>query len=241
MCRVAYEIQARWLVGENVPGIINWSKGVVFEQVQADLEAAGFEAFPPVILPACGLDAPHRRERVWFIAHRNGDGCLGDHKLEGLNSKEFRERLEERYVLNPLHGDGDASDATGERFKGKRKQSIRGAKGQFVRGLPTGDASDPNSSERSEGRLSSSGPEEAERHTGLLDARGYEFGGWDNFPTQSPLRRGDDGLSAELDLIGRIEKRDAVHRLKGLGNAIVPELAYQIFQIIQYMDKLLHG
>lgn len=275
MCRVAYEIQARWLVGENVPGIINWSKGVVFEQVQADLEAAGFEAFPPVILPACGLDAPHRRERVWFIAHRNSDGCGGDHQLPRLNSKKLEEGMEEGYVPNPLHGDGDASD-TG-RLSGDRRAvdksrsserhgndsgreeetdisqrrgtsntpSDAGSKrhrgiqsdgqprsGKKVRTARDGNSkiiADPNSSEQSEGGESSPRPQEAERHTGLLDARGYEFGTWDNFPTQSPLCGGDDGISNRVD------------RLKSLGNAIVPEVAYQIFQIIQYMDKLLHG
>lgn len=181
---------------------------MVFEQVQADLEAAGFEAFPPVILPACGLDAPHRRERVWFIAHRTSDGCLGDHQPKSLDYRELGQRMEKKYVTDPLHGDGDVADS--------------------------------NIGERSEGGMSSIGPGETERHTGPLDARSYEFGGWDNFPTQSPLRGGNDGISGELDLIGRIEKRDAVHRLKALGNAIVPEVTLQLFKIIQEMDQMLH-
>lgn len=41
---------------------------MVFEQVQADLEAAGYEV-QPFILPACGKNAPHRRDRIWFVAH----------------------------------------------------------------------------------------------------------------------------------------------------------------------------
>lgn len=69
MLRAIREIQPRWVVGENVLGIVNWSDGMVFEQVQADLEAAGYEV-QPFLIPACAVDAPHRRNRVWFVAHR---------------------------------------------------------------------------------------------------------------------------------------------------------------------------
>ncbi len=68
MCRAIREIEPRWIVGENVPGIINWSKGMVFEQVQADMEAEGYEV-QAYILPASGRNAPHRRDRIFFIAH----------------------------------------------------------------------------------------------------------------------------------------------------------------------------
>ena len=69
MLRAIWEISPRWVVGENVFGIINWSKGMVFEQVQADLEASGYEV-QPFVLPACAVNAPHRRDRVWFVARR---------------------------------------------------------------------------------------------------------------------------------------------------------------------------
>ena len=70
MLRAIREIQPRWVVGENVYGIVNWSDGMVFEQVQSDLEDAGYEV-QPFLIPACAVDAPHRRVRVWFIARRN--------------------------------------------------------------------------------------------------------------------------------------------------------------------------
>lgn len=69
MLRAIREIEPRWVVGENVFGIVNWSDGMVFEQVQSDLEDAGYEV-QPYIIPACAVDAPHRRDRVWFVAHR---------------------------------------------------------------------------------------------------------------------------------------------------------------------------
>lgn len=67
MLDVIRTVRPRWVVGENVYGIVNWSEGMVFEQVCADLEAAGYEV-QPYIIPACGVGAPHRRDRCWFVA-----------------------------------------------------------------------------------------------------------------------------------------------------------------------------
>lgn len=72
MLRAIREIAPRWVVGENVFGLVNWNGGLVFEQVQADLEAEGYEA-QPYILPACAVNATHRRDRVWFVAYRNSE------------------------------------------------------------------------------------------------------------------------------------------------------------------------
>ncbi len=67
MLRVIRDVSPRWVVAENVLGIVSWSKGLVFEQVQADLEAEGYEV-QSYVLPAAGVGAPHRRYRVWFVA-----------------------------------------------------------------------------------------------------------------------------------------------------------------------------
>lgn len=69
MLRAIGEIQPAWIVGENVPGLLNWERGMVLAEICADLEAQGFEVFPPLILPACGKNAMHRRERLWIVAH----------------------------------------------------------------------------------------------------------------------------------------------------------------------------
>lgn len=71
MLRAIGEIQPTWVVGENVPGLLNWQRGMVLAEIKADLETSGFEVFPPVILPACSLQAPHRRDRFWLVAHIN--------------------------------------------------------------------------------------------------------------------------------------------------------------------------
>ena len=64
MLRAIREIQPSWVVGENVSGIVNWSRGMVFKQIQIDLENEGYEVFPVLNLPACGKNAPHKRERI---------------------------------------------------------------------------------------------------------------------------------------------------------------------------------
>jgi len=73
MLRAIKEIQPRWVVGENVYGLVNWSGGLVFHEVQTDLEAEGYEVFP-YVLPACSVNAPHRRDRVWFVAYKSSEG-----------------------------------------------------------------------------------------------------------------------------------------------------------------------
>jgi DNA-cytosine methyltransferase len=71
--RAICEVQPEWAVSENVPGLINWNKGMVFDKVQSDLEAAGYEVIP-FVLPAASVGAPHKRDRIWFIAHRTDTG-----------------------------------------------------------------------------------------------------------------------------------------------------------------------
>lgn len=79
MLRAIREIRPRWVVGENVLGLVNWSGGLVFDEVQADLEAAGYEVWA-YVLPACAKNAPHRRDRVWFVAHAD---CCRNNTTEG--------------------------------------------------------------------------------------------------------------------------------------------------------------
>jgi DNA (cytosine-5)-methyltransferase 1 len=67
MLRAIREISPRFVVGENVRGLTTWNGGMVFEEVCAELESYGYQV-APVIIPACAVGAPHRRERVWFVA-----------------------------------------------------------------------------------------------------------------------------------------------------------------------------
>jgi DNA (cytosine-5)-methyltransferase 1 len=76
MLRVIADARPRWCIAENVPGLISIEDGVVFEQVCTDLEGEGYEV-QAFIIPACAVNAPHRRDRVWIVAHREGAGLEG--------------------------------------------------------------------------------------------------------------------------------------------------------------------
>jgi DNA (cytosine-5)-methyltransferase 1 len=92
MLRAIREIRPPYVVGENVRGLVNWDGGLVFEQVQIDLEAEGYEVIP-FILPACGVDAPHRRDRVWFVGYTKRKGLEGG--IGASVPKGFNKRCEE--------------------------------------------------------------------------------------------------------------------------------------------------
>jgi DNA (cytosine-5)-methyltransferase 1 len=64
MLRVIQEAKPAWIIGENVAGIVN----LALDQVHTDLEAEGYEV-ESIIIPACAVDAPHRRDRVWIVGH----------------------------------------------------------------------------------------------------------------------------------------------------------------------------
>lgn len=94
MCRIISEITPAYVVGENVRGLLNWNGGVVFEEVCADLEAMGYEVWTGLI-PAAGVGAPHRRDRVWWVAHHSdSDGTM--RRPKGDASQSGTQRLQER-------------------------------------------------------------------------------------------------------------------------------------------------
>lgn len=64
MLKIISEARPNWIIGENVAGIVRME----LDNCISDLEAKGYEC-QPFIIPACAKDAPHRRDRVWIIAH----------------------------------------------------------------------------------------------------------------------------------------------------------------------------
>ncbi|MBX0290978.1 DNA cytosine methyltransferase [Hymenobacter sp. HSC-4F20] len=92
MLRVIRELAARWVLGENVRGLLSQAKGLAFESVCAGLEAEGYEV-QPVLLPAAGVGAPHKRDRFWFVAHAlsSGAGYISEQASdEGWNARPAR-------------------------------------------------------------------------------------------------------------------------------------------------------
>jgi len=68
MFRIIQETKPTWIIGENVPGLIN----LALEDCFLDLEAEGYEV-QSLIIPACAVNAPHRRDRVWIIAYSSSN------------------------------------------------------------------------------------------------------------------------------------------------------------------------
>ena len=84
MLRVIGECKPRWVVGENVRGLVSWSDGLVLEEVCSDLETIGYSV-QSFIIPACATGAPHRRDRVWIVAHSDNFGTRS--RLGEIQSK----------------------------------------------------------------------------------------------------------------------------------------------------------
>lgn len=107
MLGVIRVVRPRWVVGENVYGIVSWSDGLVFEQVCADLEAEGYEV-QPYVLPACGVGAPHQRYRTWFVAHRADAGI-----------EDVRERKDE------ILSGGASADTESQRYESQQARPAK--------------------------------------------------------------------------------------------------------------------
>jgi DNA (cytosine-5)-methyltransferase 1 len=257
MLRAIRECQPTWIVGENVPGLINWSKGLVFEQVCADLEGEGYEV-QPVVLPASGVNAPHRRDRVWFVAF-NASICAsrenaqsGRSGYSGAESEKFFQQKE--YISTGLgtvstkirstqntNGNGrdgnewkeqssigqfgDIGAGDNERVRADNEQVDGDGKGQVFTNTKT------IGMERSRPireQITST-------QTGQgLSGRNHTRTDWTDWPTVSPLRSGNDGFRSTLDGITFPKWRN--ESIKAAGNAIVPQVAYQIFKVIEQMN-----
>jgi DNA (cytosine-5)-methyltransferase 1 len=93
MLRVIREVKPRWIIGENVEGIININEGMVLRQVQTDLEKEGFQS-QCIIIPASGIGAWHQRKRVWIVANSSSK------RLERLNCEQQSSEQKFRFTSN---------------------------------------------------------------------------------------------------------------------------------------------
>lgn len=243
MLRAIGEIQPSWVVGENVIGLINWNGGLVFDQVQTDLEAQGYEVFA-YVLPACAKNAPHRRDRVWFVAYSVSNGhrlrILGeDRPTQGESPVEPQQRERIRTDVRGISEQGIIADTESgglERFG--RLRTIEKTKGDI--GAICSNERDSGQSATNAISLGWNNPrpnengniKETLRETPKRESirTGGDVIGWGQFPTQSPICFRNDGISTKLDGITLPKWRN--ESIKAAGNAIVPQVAYEIFQAI---------
>jgi len=207
MLRAIREIRPRWVVGENVLGLVNWSGGLVFHEVQTDLEAQGYEVFP-FLLPAAAVNAPHRRDRIWFVAYTPG-GNEKPGKYGSLRSKNGKAHSERTQTIHNAPGSNGNKGITSDTGSG----GVQGYGGKSKsKQLQATEFNKDNSKQ-------------------------FRRMDWQEFPTQPPICGGDDGLPTELDGITFSKWRN--ESIKGYGNAIVPQVVYQIFKAIEEYEKTL--
>jgi len=173
MFRIIKELKPRWIIGENVRGIVNIQDGVVFETVCTDLESEGYEV-QAFNIPAAGVGAPHRRERIWIVANSRRTLRQGT-ELREKNENETRKEDADQH---------------------QRSSS----------------SPEPNVANASAGRRASQKTEVSTRGNGI------EHQSW--WQSEPDVGRVANGIS------GR------VHRLRALGNSIVPKIAEEIGRAI---------
>jgi len=238
MLRAIREIQPRWVVGENVRGIINWDAGVVFDEVQADLEAEGYKILP-FLLPAASVNAPHERYRTWFVAFNPkfksdgecNDGTSSGNELE-MAGDFFGTTGWQQSTDNPHTSDNGGFTAnTYDKGGSSGLGEVPKENGEIPEWNK--DAEPCYSSDRDVANTSSirqPGEEYRQEESGWTSKESVRDD-WQNFPTQSPVRYGDDGFSSQLDGITFPKWRN--ESIKAGGNAVVPQVVYQIFKAIE--------
>jgi len=253
MLRIIREVSPSYVVGENVRGLVNWNDGLVFETVCSDLEDEGYEVIP-FILPAAAVNAPHRRDRVWFIAYSNNNGKSG--RSSRNESKSRSERLQKRNevqlaqesnIIRELstNTENDGCRRGSSKRSEKRRDGLlsgeqeRGTLGSETEGrCGERNATDTDDflSEGGNGGRTNGWSEQTKRVESFNESKS-----WAEFPTQPPLCGGDDGIPRKLDSITFSKWRK--ESIKAYGNAIVPQVAYQIFKAIieteRRMEELL--
>jgi DNA (cytosine-5)-methyltransferase 1 len=290
MLRTIREIQPTWVVGENVRGLTNWNGGLVFDEVQTDLEAEGYQV-TPFLLPACAVNAPHRRDRIWFVAYSASasEGAKELRQIRPENGEVSREGTQTVYDASRPNGiEGITTDSNlFRRDECIKQHEINTGKGgldafsNFNQSNVNGDATDSElqglqgctdsrevrSQEREMGR---EGNKLATQFTSIFDKpnatysngigqecrkerecsergtqpndkqfkRRNKLPGADfkMFPSVSPICNGDDGFSDRLDGITFSKWRQ--ESIKAGGNAIVPQVVYQIFKAIDKYNQL---
>ena len=175
MLRIIKEFKPTWVIGENVANFVS----MAFQRTKTDLESEGYEV-QPLIIPACAVNAPHRRDRVWIVGYSKHNGSLTAKEQRGIDKTGNNDKERES---NPIQFKGTSSPRNNETMANTNSKN---AQGQW------------NKSIRDKEKYKSS------------------KGCW--WESEPKVGRVANGVPNRVD------------RLKGLGNAIVPQVAYQIFK-----------
>lgn len=263
MLRVIEEIRPTWVVGENVAGIVS----MALDTVLSDLEALGY-ACQAFVIPACAVDAPHRRDRCAIVGYAKHDG-LSAAAVAGRAATAGRDEPQGKDTPCESAGTGlrgygeDVADTQGQRCKrhnkfaakqnfGSEERQLGAACGPAVADTYSGTMRDDVDDRRPPDReIYASG------NTGLscrkkpnvrnsasrgLQTTEQESGRQrerGNDATEQPFAAGAMWWPTEPD-VGRVAHGvpHRVDRLRCLGNAVVPQQFYPIFWAIAAVERL---
>ena len=263
MLRAVREIRPTWVIGENVAGILTMvqpgqevemgsqaslfgednrkrvllRQEYVVETICKDLEREGYSV-QPMLIPACAVGAPHRRDRVWFIAHRNSFGQRKGRSVCGRENDNEKDWECVFFKVDRFSKERTTSYSNGERCdNGGYNREKRCFYNHQERN------SEKGQSERTERKFracevysnASNATSEGLQRT-MCENPNLFTEPFRNFPTQSPVCSRDDGFSDRLDGITFSKWRK--ESIKAYGNAIVPQVAYEIFKAIEKITNL---
>ena len=259
--RAIRQIHPTWVVGENVVGIKTMVESCqvtqmgrtddLFEEnyiyreesrftldkICADLEAEGYSV-QPIVIPACSVGAPHRRDRVWIVSRRisttpsNPNSSNDNRRFEEIKGKSQKERLSER---NDIRKPGFTSDVLGHIAHTQCDgYSSQGHGNQRAREKKSKEGQDrPQPGVRRHGSSKTSSYAKSQQGECQPSGADSSQSRWRNFPTQSPVCRGNDGIPFDVDSLTISFPKWRQESIKAYGNAWVPQVAYEIFRAIE--------
>lgn len=286
MLRAIQEIRPSWVIGENVAGILTMvqpgeetemgsqtslfgednrkrvllRQEYVIETICKDLEREGYSV-QPMLIPACAVGAPHRRDRVWFVAHRTDSGIKvvqqerEDNLLSGRiasdsqcpGSRQIHEKIQSQkpngYCIDCNGSERDVtysnSEKLQERFKTGRRSDEKEDGARLDNGVERFGSlryAPYSYNKRLQGCINFGSFGKEKKKSGNEQFGGSFFPDWKNFPTQSPVCRGNDGLPFNVDDLTIPFTKWRQESVKGYGNAIVPQVILEIFKAIEEVE-----
>lgn len=240
--RIIGELRPRWVVAENVPGLLSSDDGRFFGNVLRDLAALGYDAEWDCI-PAAALGAPHIRDRVFIVAYPQG-------KYRRYIAQDLANGTGRQGRGQPTKSCIDAramADATGGKSRQQDSQHGRQDSGPGSRDC-RGDQEPANAKEMAHpksvnGKWAVSGRGRGGESKETVGNRGSLFPNadrqslavwqWPKGQRAYPPVARTDWWAVEPD-VGRVADGvpSRVDRLRCLGNAVVPQVAEYIGRLI---------
>jgi DNA (cytosine-5)-methyltransferase 1 len=230
--RVVREVQPTIFIGENVTGII----GLALEQVCLDLESEGY-AVQTFVVPACAVDALHPRERVWIVAY--ADGKRAWHYPAARGQEGSTCYPQQSTIVRPTNRSASANRTTASiadnvTYPDSQRQSqCNRCIADFGRWVS--DCA-PQNVAYTDGFRWQHG-KQADRLAHILGWREYRPL-WQPADTADLLRaayglpRGLDG-TGEVPSSAQKAQKGSTHRVKAMGNAVVPQVVFEFFKAIK--------